>query len=55
MLTSGRFPTTNAHDDLDEATLLAGLRAGAGEAFEQLVRAYGGRLLAVARRFLRNE
>ena len=38
-----------------EAALLAGLRAGDEAAFEQLVRTYGGRMLAVARRFLHNE
>jgi RNA polymerase sigma-70 factor (ECF subfamily) len=36
----------------DEAGLLARLRAGEDAAFEELVRRYGGRLLAVARRFL---
>lgn len=36
----------------DEAALLAGLRAGEDTAYETLVRAYGGRLLQVARRFL---
>ena len=36
----------------DERALLAGLRAGQDEAYETLVRAYGGRLLQVARRFL---
>jgi RNA polymerase sigma-70 factor (ECF subfamily) len=40
---------------VDEARLLAGLRAGDDAAFETLVRAYGGRLLRVAERFLRNE
>ena len=39
----------------DEAELLARLRAGDEHAFEELVRTYGGRLLAVARRFVRNE
>ena len=39
----------------DEAELLAGLRRGEADAYEQLVRAYGGRMLAVARRMLRNE
>jgi len=39
----------------DEAALLAGLRAKDPEAFAALVRAYGGRMLAVARRFLRQE
>ena len=36
----------------NEATLLMGLRAGNEPAFEHLVRHYGGRMLAVARRFL---
>jgi RNA polymerase sigma-70 factor (ECF subfamily) len=36
----------------DEATLVAQLRAGDEAAFEQVVRLYGGRLLAVARRIL---
>jgi RNA polymerase sigma-70 factor (ECF subfamily) len=39
----------------DEAALLAALRAGDESAYETLVRTYGGRMLAVARRFLRNE
>lgn len=39
----------------DEATLVAQLRAGDEAAFEQVVRAYGGRLLAVARRIVGNE
>ena len=38
--------------DRDEAPLIAGLRRGEDAAFEELIRAYGGRLLAVARRFL---
>ena len=39
----------------DEATLVAQLRAGDEVAFEQVVRAYGGRLLAVARRIVGSE
>jgi len=39
----------------DEATLLAGLRAGDDQAFETLVKTHGGRMLAVARRFVRND
>jgi RNA polymerase sigma-70 factor (ECF subfamily) len=39
----------------DEAALVADLQRGAPEAYERLVRTYGGRLLSVARRFLRNE
>jgi RNA polymerase sigma-70 factor (ECF subfamily) len=39
----------------EEQRLVARLRRGDGEAFEELVREQGGRLLLVARRFLRNE
>ena len=39
----------------DEATLIAQLRAGDEAAFEQVVRQYGGRLLAVARRIVGSE
>lgn len=39
----------------DESNLVASLRAGNEEAFETLVRVYGGRMLAVARRFVRND
>jgi RNA polymerase sigma-70 factor (ECF subfamily) len=42
-------------DLADETALVARLRAGDGAAFEQLLREHGGRLLTVARRFLRNE
>ena len=38
-----------------EDALLAGLRRGDSIAFEQLVRTEGGRMLAVARRILRND
>lgn len=38
--------------EVDEASLLARLQAGENAAFEELIRRYGGRLLAVARRFL---
>ncbi len=40
---------------VDEAALIAALRAGHEWAFEALVRVYGGRLLAVARRFTRSD
>ncbi len=40
---------------LDETALLARLRAGEEGAFETMVRAFGGRLLAAARRLLGNE
>src|SRR5215472_6504899 len=40
---------------IDERSLVEALRAGEERAFETLVRVYGGRMLSVARRFLRNE
>ena len=40
---------------VDERALLAALRAGHEWAFETMVRVFGGRLLAVARRFMRND
>lgn len=40
---------------MDDPALVAGLKAGDNAAFESLVRTYGGRLLATARRMLRNE
>jgi RNA polymerase sigma-70 factor (ECF subfamily) len=40
---------------LDEATLVARMRAGDDDAFEACVRTYCGRMLVVARRILRNE
>ncbi len=49
------IPRTAADALPDEDELLAGLRAGEDGAYEALVRAYGGRMLAVARRFLRSE
>lgn len=39
----------------DEASLVAQLRAGDQAAFEQVVRSYGGRMLAVARRIVGSE
>jgi RNA polymerase sigma-70 factor (ECF subfamily) len=39
----------------DDSALLARLRAGEEAAYEELVRSHGGRLLAVARRMLRND
>lgn len=39
----------------DEQALVSALRAGDPSAFETLVRLYGGRMLAVARRLLSNE
>jgi len=40
---------------VDERALLEALRAGHDSAFETLVRVYGGRLLAVARRITQND
>ena len=40
---------------IDDQALLAALRAGHESAFETMVQLYGGRLLAVARRFTRND
>jgi RNA polymerase sigma-70 factor, ECF subfamily len=43
-----------SHED-DERAFVAALRAGDGRAFERLVAEHGGRMLAVARRMLRDE
>lgn len=49
-------PVTPAAAALDdEADLIEALRRGAPEAYDELLRTHGGRLLAVARRLLRNE
>jgi len=40
---------------VDETTLVAALRAGENWAYELMIRQYGGRLLAVARRFVRSD
>ena len=45
----------HAMTTVDDQTILAGLRTGDQQAFETLVRVYGGRMLAVARRFVRND
>jgi RNA polymerase sigma-70 factor (ECF subfamily) len=45
---------TSPRDD-DERELLRRVRAGEPRAFEALVRLHGGRMMAVASRFLRNE
>src|SRR5689334_24915036 len=42
-------------EPVGDAGLIARLKAGDPDAFEALVRTYGGRLLAVARRFVGNE
>lgn len=55
MSTSGAPAARRAAGDMDEAALLAGLRAGDSAACEQFVSAYSGRMLAVALRLLRNQ
>jgi RNA polymerase sigma-70 factor (ECF subfamily) len=47
--------TAACRDEAEDEALLAALRSGDPAAFERLVRAHGGRMLAVARRFLRND
>jgi len=44
-----------APQELDEAELARGIQSGDPKAFEQVVRTYGGRLLTVTRRILREE
>jgi RNA polymerase sigma-70 factor (ECF subfamily) len=50
-----RPPAAAPAGGIDEKALLARLRRREDAAYEELVRTYGGRLLAVARRFLRSE
>jgi RNA polymerase sigma-70 factor (ECF subfamily) len=42
-------------DEREDALLVARLKAGDADAYEEMVRSLGGRLLAVARRMLRDE
>jgi RNA polymerase sigma-70 factor, ECF subfamily len=49
------FSPPKAKPPSTDAILLAGLRSGNQYAFEELVRRFGGRLLATARRYLRSE
>jgi RNA polymerase sigma-70 factor, ECF subfamily len=51
----GRSPVRPSCEPEAEVQLLAGVRAGDPEAGAALVRHYGGRMLAVAGRFLRSE
>jgi RNA polymerase sigma-70 factor, ECF subfamily len=51
----GRSPVRPCCEPEAEAQLLARVRAGDPEASAALVRQYGGRMLGVARRFLRSE
>jgi RNA polymerase sigma-70 factor, ECF subfamily len=41
--------------NVEETALVAGLRAGEDWAYEAMIREYGGRLLSVARRFVRSD
>ncbi|MGH9429472.1 MAG: sigma-70 family RNA polymerase sigma factor [Terriglobia bacterium] len=47
--------SNQSSQNIDETSLLVALRAGDQAAYEQLVRTYSGRLLAVTRRLLRSE
>lgn len=49
------FSLSEAKAPSTDAVLLAGLRSGNQHAFEEMVRRFGGRLLATARRYLRSE
>ena len=53
--TPGNAPAPGSAGVVDERELLDALRAGDEHAYEVLVRTFGGRLLAVARRMTRNE
>lgn len=55
LLRERQAPTPRPASSDDEATLVAGLRAGDPQAFERLVRRYGGRMLATARRIVGND
>ena len=50
---AGSHPVQAVADD--EQALVSALRAGHEWAFEAMIRVYGGRLLSVARRFMRND
>jgi len=49
------MPARARDEEGSERDLVSRLRRGDEDAFERLVREHGGRLLAVARRFLREE
>ena len=52
---NSRSINPNLASQPDESSFLAALQSGDAVAFEKLVRENGGRMLAVARRFLRND
>ena len=47
------IPRNGGRAPRDEAAFIAALKSGDDAAYEELVRTQGGRMLAVARRFLR--
>jgi RNA polymerase sigma-70 factor (ECF subfamily) len=49
------LPTTADETAASQDPLVARLKAGDADAFEEVVRRHGGRMLAVARRFVRDE
>jgi len=51
----GTAPIEDVTSGTDQRALLAALRAGDEAAYETIVRLYGGRLLAVAKRLTRND
>jgi RNA polymerase sigma-70 factor, ECF subfamily len=54
-VTSAQPTPTSVFDRTAESRLVARLKAGDEEAYEEVVRSLGGRMLAVARRFLKDE
>jgi RNA polymerase sigma-70 factor (ECF subfamily) len=55
VLVEGEGSTGFSPEQVDEASLVAALRRGEEWAFETLIRTFGARLLAVARRYTGNE
>ena len=55
MVTDPSDSTGEKSPDVEDVRLVARLRAGDEAAYETLIRLHGGRLLAVARRFVRDE
>src|SRR4051812_31880185 len=55
VVTSSHPIPTSTVDSTAECSLVARLKAGDQQAYEEVVRTLGGRMLAVARRFLNDE
>jgi RNA polymerase sigma-70 factor, ECF subfamily len=51
----GYFSLPTKMVPMSEMELIHGLRAGDNDAFDVLIKTYGGRMLGIARRYLRNE